>query len=193
MQARRSARRAGGSALLGCHADEGDLRVEREGRIDITHDRDSGLLLPGANRVEDRHDVLTAIAQQPVHRLPVMPVGGEALGEDQRALTRSQGRAPRRNLHAVAELRPGRGIVGEQQVAVEVDVVAERRHGAARGDAQPRLDHAAEHHAEPERPRRAAIRNASRTPPDFASLMLIPCATSRQAATSDSVWQSSST
>ena len=39
----------------------------------------------------------------------------------------------------------------------------------------------------------AAIRTASRTPPDFASLMLIPCARSAHAATSASVWQSSST
>src|SRR5215211_6860876 len=38
-----------------------------------------------------------------------------------------------------------------------------------------------------------AIRTASRMPPLFASLMLTPCARSAQAATSPSVWQSSST
>ena len=38
-----------------------------------------------------------------------------------------------------------------------------------------------------------AIRIASRIPPDFASLMLIPCAISAQAATLSSRWQSSST
>ena len=37
------------------------------------------------------------------------------------------------------------------------------------------------------------IRAPSRIPPDFASLTLIPCARSAQAATSASVWQSSST
>ena len=41
----------------------------------------------------------------------------------------------------------------KEQVAVEVDVVAERRDGAAGGDPEPGLDHAAEHHAEAERTR----------------------------------------
>src|SRR5579872_2581600 len=47
------------------------------------------------------------------------------------------------------EARPR--VVGEEQVAVEVDVVAERRHVRAGGDAEAGLDHAAEHDAEPER------------------------------------------
>ncbi len=37
------------------------------------------------------------------------------------------------------------------------------------------------------------MRTASRIPPDFASFTLMPCARSAHAATSPSVWQSSST
>ena len=40
--------------------------------------------------------------------------------------------------------------MGEQQVAVEIDVVAERGDRAPGRDPQPRLDHATEHHAETE-------------------------------------------
>ena len=58
-----------------------------------------------------------------------------------------------RHLDAVDERRAGQRVLGEQQVAVEVDVVAERRDDAARRDAEPGLDHAAEHHAETERAR----------------------------------------
>ena len=42
----------------------------------------------------------------------------------------------------------------DQEVAVEVDVVAEARHLCRGGDAETGLDHAAEHHPEPERARR---------------------------------------
>src|SRR6266536_5527792 len=58
------------------------------------------------------------------------------------------------SLNPVLELDTGPRILGEQQVAVEVDVVAEARHCRARGDPEAGLDHAAEHHAEPERARR---------------------------------------
>ena len=45
-------------------------------------------------------------------------------------------------------------------------MVAERSDDAAGGDPEPRLDHAAEHHAEPECAAACAIRTASRMPPD---------------------------
>ena len=60
----------------------------------------------------------------------------------------------RGNLDAVHEHRPRSRVAGEEQVAVQVDVVAERRHRAPGGDAETGLDHATEHHAEPERARR---------------------------------------
>jgi hypothetical protein len=56
-------------------------------------------------------------------------------------------------LDAVHELDAGPRIGGDEQVPVEVDVVAETRHRRARGDPEARLDHAAEHHAQAERPR----------------------------------------
>ncbi len=42
-------------------------------------------------------------------------------------------------------------VLAQQQVAVEVDVVAERRDAAARRDPEPGLEHAAEHHAHAQR------------------------------------------
>src|SRR5262245_2887710 len=54
-------------------------------------------------------------------------------------------------LHAVDEADARARVVPEQQVAVEIDVVAQRRHAAAGGDTETGLDHAADHHLEPER------------------------------------------
>src|SRR4051812_3729236 len=56
-----------------------------------------------------------------------------------------------RKLDAVDELDAGPGVLREQQVAVEVDVVEEARDLGARRDGQARLVHAAEHQPEPER------------------------------------------
>src|SRR3954454_18327492 len=57
-------------------------------------------------------------------------------------------------LDAVLEGDARPGILGEQEVAVEVDVLAERGDLRGRCDAEARLDHAAEHHVQPERARR---------------------------------------
>src|SRR3954470_16676390 len=54
-------------------------------------------------------------------------------------------------LDAVDERDARPRVVREQEVAVEVDVVEEGRNLRAGGDAEPRLDHAAEHAAKPER------------------------------------------
>ena len=61
--------------------------------------------------------------------------------------------------------------------------------------AMPRPDSTMQPSMQPSPSARAActMRTASRMPPDFASFTLIPCARSTHAATSDSVWQSSST
>src|SRR5437867_1477365 len=55
-----------------------------------------------------------------------------------------------RQLDAVAELDARPRILREQQIPVEVDVVAQARDLRCGGDAEPGLDHAAEHHAEAE-------------------------------------------
>src|ERR1700748_1773878 len=57
-------------------------------------------------------------------------------------------------LDPVDEFDAGPGIGGEQQVAVEVDVIHQARDVRAGGDPEARLDHAAEHDAEAERARR---------------------------------------
>src|SRR4051794_37483331 len=59
-----------------------------------------------------------------------------------------------RELNAVAELDPRPGVVDDEQVAVEVDEVAEARDLSPGRDAEARLGHAAEHDAEPEGARR---------------------------------------
>ena len=124
-----------------------------------------------------------------------MRVAREALGEDQQP-TRARHRAPALSEGIWTppdELDAGPRIVGEQQVAVEVDVVAEARDRAPA--AMPSPDSTMQPSITPSPSARAAcaIRTASRIPPDFASLIVIPCAISAQAATSASVWQSSST
>ena len=54
-------------------------------------------------------------------------------------------------LHAVDELDPVPRVVSEEEVAVEVDVIAQARELAGGRDPEARLDHAAEHDAEAER------------------------------------------
>src|SRR5436305_1796169 len=61
--------------------------------------------------------------------------------------TRSVGR----ELDAVHELDPRPRVALEEDVAVKVDVIAEACDVGGRRDSKSRLDHAAEHHAEPER------------------------------------------
>ena len=55
---------------------------------------------------------------------------------------------------AVVEPQPAEGLVGEQQVAVEVDPVDQRGDLRRGRDSELGLDHAAEHHAQPEGARR---------------------------------------
>src|SRR3954447_11871032 len=55
------------------------------------------------------------------------------------------------SLDTAGEFNTRPRVVGEQEVPVEVDVVAEARDLRAGGDAEAGLDHAPEHDAEPER------------------------------------------
>src|SRR5204862_3850178 len=59
----------------------------------------------------------------------------------------------RGNLDAVEKGDAGPRIVGEQEVPVEVDVIAQRRDLRRRRNAEAGLDHAAKHHAEAQRTR----------------------------------------
>jgi hypothetical protein len=59
-------------------------------------------------------------------------------------------------LNAVHELDPFPRVVGKEEVAVEIDVIAQTRDLAGRGNSEARLDHAAEHDAEAERARRVS-------------------------------------
>ena len=82
----------------------------------------------------------------------------EGLREDRDALAHRSGSTPRpgtlREHDApVLEAEALRRIVRDEQVPVEIDEVAERRELPGGGDAERALDHAAEHHDEPERPR----------------------------------------
>src|SRR5262249_61302690 len=54
-------------------------------------------------------------------------------------------------LDAIGEFNTGPGICREQEVAVEIDVIAEARDLRAGRDPEPGLHHAAEHHTETER------------------------------------------
>src|SRR5215210_8126386 len=94
----------------------------------------------------------------------VLPKCGSALLRSARisSLRDTEPRSVGWPLNAVDELHAGPRVVREQQVPVEVDVVAEARDLCAGGDSEPRLDHAAEHHAEPERASR--VRHPDRLP-----------------------------
>ena len=150
---------------------------------------------PAARRVEDRDDVLAAVAHDAAHRLPVVRVRREALGEDQRSAPRHQGPdLLGRDLHAVDERRrPGAGSCASSRLPSRS--TWSQSGATTQPAAIPRPDSIMHPSITPSPSARAAcaIRIASRIPPDFASLMLMPCATSRHAATSASVWQSSST
>src|SRR4051812_2348688 len=57
----------------------------------------------------------------------------------------------RGELDAVDELHARPRVVAQEEVAVEIDVVAQARDLRSGGDREPRLVHAAEHDAETER------------------------------------------
>src|SRR5438093_5774874 len=57
-------------------------------------------------------------------------------------------------LDTVGEFNTRPRVAGEEQVAVEINVVAEACDLRGRGDPEARFDHAPEHHTEAERARR---------------------------------------
>ena len=188
-------RRREASALRG-DADERGVRVEAERIVDRADDRDAVLRVARrARRVEDRDDVVAPVAKDASHRLPVVRVGAEALGEDEIAASSdTEPRSSEGSCTPSTSSTPGHGSCAMQEVAVEIDVVEEARDRARRRRCRG-PDSIMQPSMQPRPSARAActIRTASRMPPDFASLTLIPCARSAQAATSASVWQSSST
>ena len=73
------------AAALGGDPDERDGRAQRERRRDVGDDRIPLLGLPRPGRVEDPDDVLAAVAEDAAHRLAVVRIAGEALGQDEQA------------------------------------------------------------------------------------------------------------
>ena len=155
-QSRRISRQAGGNRPP-CVATPTSATVGASGSAAATSATigTPSSLLAGPRRVEDRDDVLAAVAQHAAHRLAVVRVAREALGEDQQRAAQPTPRpgSSEGTCTPSTNATPGTRVLGEQEVAVEVDVVAERRNDAAGSDADARLDHAAEHHAETERAR----------------------------------------
>ena len=150
-------------AAGGRDADGEALRAERGGLGDRGDDRhrlagvrhDLVDRAPGVQRVDDRDDLALAVADQAVRGLAVRRVQ-ERLGEDRDALAHASGSTPRpgrceSTMRPSSSAEPLGRVVGDEQVAVEVDEVAERRELARRRDAERALDHAAEHDDEPER------------------------------------------
>ena len=141
------------------------------------------MALARAARVEDRDRRVRRVARRrraSSSRSADRPTGPQR-GSGTASLTPSPGLSEG-SWTPSASSTPGHGSWREQQVAVEVDVVAEARDLRAGRDRRgpTRSCSRASRRA---RARRAAcaIRTASRIPPDFASLMLTPCARSAHA------------
>ena len=150
---------------------------------------------PARSRVEQRDDLLRPVAHDAARGLAEVRVAGAALGEDEQP-TRARRRAPERLQGAARRPRTRHRATGRRRAAG----CRRGRRGRSRlamcaPAAMPSPDSTMQPSITPSPSARAAcaMRTASRIPPDFASLMLIPCARSAQAATSASVWQSSST
>ena len=70
---------------LGRDADDRDGRLVRKRIVDRADDRDPLVALSHPLRVEDRHDRIGPVADDPAHRLAVVRVMREALAEDEDA------------------------------------------------------------------------------------------------------------
>ncbi len=137
-----------------------------------------------------------AIGEHAPRGLAVVRVAREALGEDQQPLRRARHRDPVSRTAPGRRRRRRRPATGRRRSAGSRRGRRGRRAARRRSPAAiPRPDSIMQPSMTPRPSARAAcaIRIASRIPPDFASLMLIPCAISAHAATLSSRWQSSST
>ena len=89
------------------------------------HDRDPSSRLARALRVEDRDDRVGAVAHDAARGLPVVRVAASGPQRGSGTSSDTEAGLVGRELDAVAELDARPRVVREQQVAVEVDVVAE--------------------------------------------------------------------
>jgi hypothetical protein len=71
------------AATLGGDAHDGRRRAEGEGVVHRPDDRDAGLRLPRARRVEQGHDLPFAVGEHAARGLPVVRVAGEALRQEE--------------------------------------------------------------------------------------------------------------
>ena len=154
MQSRRSSIHAGGK-YPPCvdDADERGRRLERQRLLDGRDDRHAVLRL--RRRASSRGSRRRRRAGSAARRASSCRSAGRPRSPQRAAGTcmDTEARLLRRKLDAVDERDARPRVVREQEVAVEVDVVEERRDLRAGRDPEPRLDHAAEHAAEPERAR----------------------------------------
>ena len=151
------------------------------------------LRLAGARRVEDRDDVVAPVAEHAAHRLPVVRVAGEALSEQQIPHGLPSPGSSGGSCTPSTNGTPGHGSCASRRLPSRS--TWSKRDATCAPAEMPSPDSTMQPSMQPSPSARAActIRTASRIPPDFASLTLIPCARSAHAATSASVWQSSST
>ena len=109
------------------YADERGCGLERECLVDRADDREP-VLGPRPPRVEDRDDVVRAVADDPRAVLPWCgsPEKPSARISSLRRLDAESGPL-RGSLDTAREFNTGPRVAGEQEVAVEVDVVEEAR------------------------------------------------------------------
>ena len=114
------------------------------------------------------------------------PVRGRTSHATRRVSPRP-GRVGRIQRWSAPSSRPVERVVGEQQAAVEIDPVGQRRDGRRAGDPDRRLLHAAEERPEAELAGRSSIAFAGPIPPHLASLTLTPATTPTSASRSSVV------
>ena len=119
-------------------------------------DRDPLVRLARPRRVEDRHDGVAAVADHAAGGLPVVRVGRVALGEDEIALRRPTPRpgSSEGSWTPSTKATPGHGSSASRRLPSRSTCSQSEASWQRGRDAEPGLDHAAEHHVQPERPRR---------------------------------------
>jgi hypothetical protein len=164
-QSRRISARPAGTGRPACRdTDERHGRCERQRSGDVGDDRHAPARPPPASSRGSRRRPRGGSAA-PAHGLAVVRVVREALGEDQQPAAQLPTPRPgssEGSWHAVDERDAGTRVLGEQRGCRRESTWSQsggRRR--SRGDADARLDHAAEHHA-PRSRARGSVRHADR-------------------------------
>ncbi len=179
MQVRSSSRHAGGKRPPWVATPTTAVVGPRRKRVvDRGHDRNAALRLARPRRVEQRDDGALPVREHAARGLPVVRVAREALSEYEQLLGH-----PRPGLSAGTctpsrSSTPGHGSSASSRLPSRS--TWSHRGATQQPAAIARPDSTMQPSMTPSPSARAActIRSASRIPPDFASLMLIPCAIS---------------